>query len=477
MSNPRGLYIGGRWRQTKVAQDILSPYDGSVVGTVSVGDEKDVLDAIAAARGAFAVTKDWSSGERSELCARIASGIAAKKEAFAKTIALEAGKPVSQARREVDRAIATFTIAAEEAKRIAGEAVPIDLDPATKGYSAFVGRFPIGPVAAISPFNFPLNLVAHKAAPALACGCTVVHKPASKTPLTAVMLAGTIEEAGAPPGAYNLAICGKPAAELLATDPRLAMLTFTGSAEVGWRLRELAARKKVALELGGNAGVFVGADADLPWAAKRCAQGAYAYAGQICISVQRIYVDRAVFNEFVRLFLEEASGLRAGDPMDENTFLGPLIDEGSADRVMKWVEEAVRDGAKLLCGGARRGNVIDPLLLTGVDPKAKVSAEEVFGPVAIVEPCDGAGDGIARIDDSRYGLQAAIFTHDIRTIREAYRAIEVGGLIVNDYPTFRADNYPYGGVKESGSGREGVRYAIEEMTEPRALVINFNSGL
>jgi glyceraldehyde-3-phosphate dehydrogenase (NADP+) len=291
------------------------------------------------------------------------------------------------------------------------------------------------------------------------------------------MLAGTIDEAGAPPGAYNLAICGKPAAELLATDPRLAMLTFTGSAEVGWRLKEIAGRKKVALELGGNAGVFVGADADLPRAAKRCAQGAYAFAGQICISVQRIYTDRAVFDEFVRLFLEEASKLKAGDPMDENTFLGPLIDEGSADRVMKWVEEAVRGGAKLLCGGARRGNVIDPLLLTGVDPKAKVSAEEVFGPVAIVEPCDGAGDGIARIDDSRYGLQAAIFTHDIRTIREAYRAIEVGGLIVNDYPTFRADNYPYGGLKESGSGREGVRYAIEEMTEPRTLVINFNPGL
>ncbi|MCU0639222.1 MAG: aldehyde dehydrogenase family protein [Candidatus Krumholzibacteria bacterium] len=458
-------------------QDIISPYDGSVVGRVCVGGGQEVLDAIAAARGAFAVTKDYSSGERSELCAGIAAGIAAKKEAFAGTIALEAGKPLSQARREVDRAVATFTIAAEEAKRIGGEGVPIDLDPATKGYAAFVGRFPIGPVAAISPFNFPLNLVAHKVAPALACGCTVVHKPASRTPLTAVMLAETIDDAGAPPGAYNLAICGKPAAELLATDPRLAMLTFTGSAGVGWRLKEIAGRKKVALELGGNAGVFVGADADLPWAAKRCAQGAYAYAGQICISVQRIYADRAVFDEFVRLFLEEASKLRAGDPMDENTFLGPLIDEESADRVMKWVEEAVRGGAKLLLGGGRRGNVIDPILLTGVDPKAKVSAEEVFGPVAIVEPCDGPGDGIARIDDSRYGLQAAVFTNDIRTIREACRAIEVGGLIVNDYPTFRADNYPYGGVKESGSGREGVRYAIEEMTEPRTLVINFNPGL
>lgn len=474
MGNPRGLYIGGCWRQTKAARDILNPYDGSVVGTVCVGDEKDVLDAIAAARGAFAVTKDCSSGERSELCARIASGIAAKREAFAKTIALEAGKPVLQSHREVDRAIATFTIAAEEAKRIAGEGVPIDLDPATKGYAAFVGRFPIGPVAAISPFNFPLNLVAHKVAPAFACGCTVVHKPASRTPLTAIMLAGTIEEAGAPPGSYNLAICGKPAAELLATDPRLAMLTFTGSAEVGWRLKEMAGRKKVALELGGNAGVFVGADADLPWAAKRCAQGAYAYAGQICISVQRIYVDRPAFDEFVKLFLAQVSGLKVGDPMEEDTFLGPLIDESSADRVMSWVDEAVRGGAKLLLGGGRRGNVVDPILLTGVDPGAKVSAEEVFGPVAIVEPCDGPGDGIARIDDSRYGLQAAVFTHDIRTIREAYRTIEVGGLIVNDYPTFRADNYPYGGVKESGSGREGIRYAIEEMTEPRALVINFN---
>ena len=393
MSNPCGLYIGGRWRQTKAAQDIFSPYDGSVVGTVCVGDEKDVLDAIAAARAGFAVTKGYSSGERSELCARIASGIEAKKEGFAKTIALEAGKPVSQARREVDRAIATFTIAAEEAKRIGGEGVPIDLDPASKGYAAFVGRFPIGPVAAISPFNFPLNLVAHKAAPALACGCTVVHKPAGKTPLTAIMLAETIDEAGALPGAYNLAICGKPAAELLATDARLAMLTFTGSAVVGWRLKELAARKKVALELGGNAGVFVGVDADLPWAAKRCAQGAYAYAGQICISVQRIYVDCEVFDEFASLFLEEASKLKAGDPMDEDTFLGPLIDEESADRVISWVDEAVRGGAKLLLGGSRRGNVVDPILLTGVDPEAKVSAEEVFGPVAVVEPCDGPGAG------------------------------------------------------------------------------------
>ena len=477
MSEPRGLYIGGVWRRTKDERNVINPYDGSVVGRACVGGEKNVLDAIAAARDGFAVTKNYSSGERSELCFRIASGIAAKKEAFAKTIAMEAGKPISQARREVDRAIATFTIAAEEAKRIGGEGVPIDLDPASKGYAAFVGRFPIGPVAAISPFNFPLNLVAHKVAPALACGCAVVHKPAGKTPLTAVLLAETIDEAGAPPGAYNLAICEKPAAELLATDPRLAMLTFTGSAGVGWRLKEIAGRKKVALELGGNAGAFVGADADLPWAAKRCAQGAYAFAGQICISVQRVYADRAIFDEFVRLFLEEASKLRAGNPMDGNTFLGPLIDEESADRVMSWVDEAVRGGAKLLLGGARNGNVIDPILLTGVDPKAKVSAGEVFGPVAVVEPCDGPADGIARIDDSRFGLQAAVFTHDIRTIREAYRAIEAGGLIVNDYPTFRADNYPYGGVKESGTGREGVRYAIEELTEPRTLVINFNHGL
>ncbi len=475
MGDSCGLYIGGRWRRTKTVREVRSPWDGSVVGSVCLGSEEDVLDAIEAARAAFAVTKEYSSAERSALCSGIASGIASKKEAFARTIALESGKPISQARREVERAIATFTIASEEAKRIGGEGVPIDIDPATKGYAALVARFPIGPVAAISPFNFPLNLVAHKVAPALACGCTVVHKPSRNTPLTAVMLAEAIGEAGAPPGACNMVPCGKPAAELLATDPRIAMLTFTGSAEVGWHLKGLAPRKKVALELGGNAGVFVGADADLNWAAKRCALGAYAYAGQICISVQRVYVESAVFEEFVKLFLEETSRLKVGDPLDEKTFVGPMIDEASADRVMEWVDEAVRGGAKLLCGGARKGNLVDPILLTGVDPRMKISAGEAFGPVALVEPCGGPEDGIARIDDSRFGLQAAVFTHDIRTIHLAYRAIEVGGLIVNDYPTFRADNYPYGGMKDSGFGREGVRYAIEEMTEPRTLVIDFNA--
>lgn len=468
------ILIGEEWRETDQREEIKSPYDGQTVGEICIGSQNDLDDAISAAQKAFKITRQNSSADRSRILSNIAKGIEKNADDLAKTITLEAGKPISQSKREVQRAITTFTIAAEESKRITGEILPIDIDKSTRGYSAKICRFPLGPVAAISPFNFPLNLVAHKVAPAIAAGNTVVHKPAHNTPITAYKLGEIIEKSGAIPGTYNVLQCKRPYSENLATDERLKMLTFTGSAEVGWHLKKLANKKKVALELGGNAGVVVDEECDLKWAAQRCAMGAFAYAGQICISIQRIFVHKSVYDSFLELFLKETSSLKVGDPMVEDTFVGPIIDEENTERIMKWIDEARSEGAKLLAGGERKNNIITPAVLTGVRPKQKISCEEVFGPVVTVDPCDNFFDGVGKVDDSKYGLQAGIFTYDIRKIETAYRDIEVGGLIVNDFPTFRVDNYPYGGVKESGFGREGLKYAIEEMTELKTMVVNGN---
>jgi acyl-CoA reductase-like NAD-dependent aldehyde dehydrogenase len=439
-----------------------------------LGGKAQVEEVISASAKAFEMTKEQSSSERASVLSRIADGISKRAEEFAKTIALEAGKPVKQARREVERGVSTFEIAAEEAKRISGEFINVDIDKQSKNYTASARRFPIGVVSAISPFNFPLNLVAHKVAPAIASGNTVVHKPASQTPFTSVLLARVIEEAGAIPGTYNLVQAKREDAEILATDERIKLLTFTGSAEVGWHLKNLAPRKKVTLELGGNAGVVVDSDCKLEWAAKRCAEGSFAYSGQICISIQRIFVVDSIFDQFTDLLLEETSKLKVGDPLSEDTFVGPMIDEANATRIMVWIDEAKGLGAKIHCGNKREKNMVWPTVLSNVKPSCKISSEEAFGPVVVVGKCSNFIDGIRKVNDSKFGLQASIFTYDIRKIENAYRNIDVGGLIVNDYPTFRQDNYPYGGVKESGVGREGIKFAIEEMTELKTLVINFN---
>ena len=468
------LLIGGEWRDTERQAEIRSPHSGDVVGVVPWAGERELEDAVRAAESAYATTRTLSRHRRAAILAAVATRIAERRRELVETMAQEAGKPVKYADGEVARAITTFTLAAEEAKRLTGEVVPVDIEERTEGYVALTERFPVGPIAAISPFNFPLNLVAHKVAPCLATGNTMVLKPPPQAPLTSLLLGEIVLAAGAPPGSLNIVHCEVPLAERLATDERFKMLSFTGSARVGWQLKAKAGKKKVLLELGGNAGAIVHRDADLEWAAERCAVGGFAYAGQICIKVQRLYVDAAIHEAFLERFLARVHALVLGDPLDPATDVGPLIDEAAAARVEAWIEEARAGGARILCGGRRRGNLIEPTVIAGATRAMRVKCEEVFGPVVTVDPYTDFAEAVAAVNDSRYGLQAAVFTHDLTRTLEAFRHLDVGGLIVNDYPTLRVDNYPYGGVKDSGFGREGVRHAMEAMTELRTLVLNPN---
>ena len=464
------LFINGDWVRGEAVAEIRSPYHGRVAGLAHRAAAAHVEQAVESAARAFGHFSRMPTYQRAAILEAVVAGLKAAREELARLIAMEAGKPLKYARAEVARAILTFTDAVEESKRLRGEWLPLDLDAASEGRQGLVRRFPLGPVAAITPFNFPLNLVAHKVAPALACGNTVVLKPASQTPLTALRLAEIVHHAGAPPGALNVVHCPGPMAERLATDPRLKYLSFTGSGAVGWRLRDLAGHKKVALELGGNAGVAVHADADLDYAAQRCAVGGFAYAGQTCISVQRILVHQPVFEPFLEKFIACTRQLKTGDPLDEQTDVGPMISAAEAQRASGWVEEAVREGAQIVCGGETRGNLMPPIILTRTTPAMKVNGQEIFAPVVTVEPYADWAEALRRINDSPYGLQAGIFTRDLPAIQEAFETLEVGGLLINDVPTWRADVMPYGGWKESGLGREGVRYAMEGMTERRIMV-------
>ena len=367
---------------------------------------------------------------------------------------------IAEARAEVDRAIFTFAVAAAESTRVGGEWLPLDLHATAAGRSGIVRRFPVGPIAAITPFNFPLNLVAHKLAPAIAAGCTVVLKPAPQTPFTSFMLGEAIESAGWPPGALNILPLSNDDAEKMVADDRLKMLTFTGSGKVGWMLKAKSGKKKVTLELGGNAAVIVHSDADVDFAAERCVAGGFSYAGQSCISAQRIYVQREVEGKFTAALLARVAKLVTGNPLDEVTDVGPMINEDAARRAESWINEAVQQGATLLAGGARRGAVLDPTVLSHTRPEMKVSCEEVFAPVVIVQPYDQFSDALRAVNHSPFGLQAGLFTRDVKLIFQAYQELEVGGLIVGDSSAFRIDQMPYGGVKDSGIGREGLRYAI-----------------
>lgn len=387
-------------------------------------------------------------------------------------LAHEAGKPIRTARVEVERAIFTFNVAAEESTRIYGEYLPLDWQEFTAGRWGIVRRFPLGPIAAITPFNFPLNLVAHKIAPAIACGCTVVLKPAPQTPLTALLLAEAIQHAGWPDGAVNVLPLSNGDASVLIEDERLRLITFTGSSSVGWDIKRRAGKKKVALELGGNAAVVIHKDADLEYAAERCTAGGFSYAGQSCISVQRILVERSVKERFQELFIAKVKKLRTGDPMEETTDVGPLIRESDATRAAEWIQEAIRGGARLLSGGQRNGSVLEPTVLTNTHPHMRVNCQEVFAPVVTVEAYEDFEAALRQVNDSPYGLQSGLFTNDARLIFRAYETLDVGGLIVGDIPSFRIDHMPYGGIKESGAGREGLRYSIEEMTERKLLVMN-----
>ncbi|MGA8142995.1 MAG: aldehyde dehydrogenase family protein [Candidatus Acidiferrales bacterium] len=467
-----GIFVDGKWLNEGEPFEILSPYDHSVAGVARRATFAHAEAAIQAAMRAFETTKKSAGYERKRILNAISDGIRARREEFSQLMCLEAGKPIKTARVEVDRAIFTFEIAAEEATRIGGEWLPLDWQASTAGRAGIVRRYPLGPILAITPFNFPLNLVAHKVAPAIAAGCTIVLKPAPQTPLCSLLLADVVASSGLPAGAFNVLPLANDVAEKLVSDDRLKMLTFTGSGKVGWALKQKAGKKKVTLELGGNAGVIVHSDADVAHAAERCVAGGFSYSGQTCISVQRIYVQREVQEKFLAALVAGVKKLKMGNPADESTDVGPLINEGAARRTADWISEAVAGGAKIETGGKREDSMVEPTVLTHTLPQMKVSCEEVFAPVVLVEPYDDFSDAIRRVNDSPNGLQAGVFTRDVKLLFAAFDELEVGGVIAGDTSSFRIDHMPYGGVKDSGTGREGLRYAIEEMTEPRLLVLN-----
>jgi len=478
---------------------IRSPFDGAVIGEMPIADAAAVEAAVQRAEAAATIMRRLPRFVRADILARTAELLRARREEFATLIASEAGKPLYDARGEVARSIFNLTNAAAEARRFSGEEVPLDMDAEVFAYQSTapdgapirlddsdmpllstmrrrIGisrRFPIGVVLAITPFNFPLNLVLHKVAPALAVGNAVLLKPAPQTPLTSLLLAEILHEAGLPEGALNIVHCPVPLAQQLVEDERIAMVSFTGSARVGWEVKARAGRKKVALELGGNGAIVVCRDADLELAATRCVRGGVVYGGQYCIGVQRILVDRAVHDDFLALLLQKIAACKVGDPLDAATDVGPVIDEASAIRIESWIREAEAGGARVLAGGTRQAAVIAPTVLADTTPDMKVEAEEVFGPVLTVTPFDTLEEGIRRANDSRYGLQGGLFTSDLRVALQAIEDWDVGGLIVNDVSIYRVDNMPFGGWKESGFGREGTRYAMEEMSEIKHLVLNY----
>jgi acyl-CoA reductase-like NAD-dependent aldehyde dehydrogenase len=451
---------------------VTNKYAGKEATQVVRADRAAVERAIAAAAEAFAATRKLPAYQRQAILQHVVQRVAERQEELARALAIEAGKPIRDARGEVTRLIDTFRIAAEETVRIGGEWLPLDISPRAAGYEAIVRRFPLGPCGFITPFNFPMNLVAHKVAPAIAAGCPWVLKPASATPVGALILGEILAETDWPRGAFSILPCSSQDIEPLVTDERIRLLSFTGSPEVGWALKVRAGKKRVALELGGNAACIVDQDADLEHAAERITMGAFYQSGQSCVSVQRIIAHAAVYSDLRTRLIDRATRLKLGDPLDEETFLGPLITEADARRVEQWVNEAVAGGAKLLCGGRRHGTLYEATYLEDVDPRQKVSCREVFGPVATLQPFASFAAAVDIANDSAYGLQCGVFTKNLDHAFYAYRELEVGGVLINDVPSFRVDSMPYGGVKDSGFGREGVRYAIEEMTELKLLVLN-----
>lgn len=468
----QGCYINGKWLPTEQIFSIHSPWSGEMVGEVSLAGPEEWEKAIVAAQEAARVLKTWSSQQRRQLLEAMAAGVKARRDEFVQTIVAEGGKPVIYARAEMARGLTTLTLAAEEASRLGGEVLPLDLIQAAAGRWGITRRFPVGPVLGIAPFNFPFNLVAHKVGPALAAGNPILVKPASATPLTALNLAEVYDQAGGPPGGLQVLPSRTDLAERAVGDDRLKVLSFTGSAAVGWQLKNKAGRKKVILELGGNAACLIDADADLQRAAHRTAIGAFAHAGQVCIAVQRVLVHQQVYEEFARIFQDTiAKEIAAGDPAREETVVGPFINAEAGERVRAWVSEALEGGAQILTGELGQGKIMPPTVLTDVTPDMKVWREEIFGPVATLTPFTDFTEALELANDSVYGLQAGVFTNTLSHAWQAFETLEVGSVIVNDAPVFRVDHMPYGGVKASGLGREGVRYAVEELTEMRLLAL------
>lgn len=466
------LFINGEWKESRDVREIRSPYDRTVVGKVHFASQEQVEEALAAAHSAFQKTRWLSSYERAAALDKISAGMRARREELARSITLQSGKTIRDARTEVDRAVMTFDIASEEAKRLGGELIPLDLIPQTADRWGLARRFPIGVVAAITPFNFPINLVAHKVAPALAVGNTIILRPASQVPITSLLLGEIIGESGYPSGGFNVVPAGYKETEILLSDDAVKKVTFTGSPAVGWELKKRAYRKKVTLELGGNAAVVVEPDADLEFAIPRIVTGSFAYSGQICISVQRLFLHEKIYDRFMAGFVGRAEKLKMGDPLEEATDIGPMISLDAAQQTEEWVGEAVRAGATVVSGGKRDGAMFEPTVLENVSPDLRISWLEAFAPVVVVYPYADFSEALGSVNNSMYGLQAGVFTADLKKAFRAFEMLEVGGIIINDIPTFRIDHMPYGGMKQSGFGREGIRYAIEEMTELKLLALN-----
>lgn len=460
-----GIYIEGKFVETQERIKIINLHDGRVIDEICTADSSHIEKAILFAEEVKNKLKSFSIEKRVEVLREISKNISDNKNEFATIISKESGKPIKYALIEAERGADTFAIAADECLKIATEIMDLG-----KGKTATIKQFPIGIIAGITPFNFPLNLVAHKVAPAIAAGCPIILKPSSLTPLTALFLAEFIDQTNLPKGALQVVPCSRVIGDLLVKDARISLLSFTGSPDVGWKMKRDCGKKKIVLELGGNAGTIINEDADIDFALQRSLMGAFAYSGQICIHAQRIYVHRNIFEDFIHRFIEKTKNLKKGNPLDEKTDIAGMIDEKNAIRVENWVNEAVESGAIILCGGKRYGNYFEPTILTDTDPSMKVNAEEIFGPVVCIEKCTDFKDGIKKINDSRFGLQAGVFTKDKKLQDYAFENLEVGGVIFNDVPTYRSDKMPYGGVKDSGLGREGVRFAMEDYLEMRVKV-------
>ncbi len=471
-TKPHPIFLAGQWVDSDDVLEVTNPANpGQPAGATYNATPEQYDRAVDAAVTAFEVTRHLPAYERGAILRNVSAGIRARREELGRLIALESGKPIRDALVEVDRATLTFRLGAEEAERMVGETIPLDLNQASRGRVGITRRFPIGPIAAISPFNFPLNLAAHKLAPAIASGNPIVLKPPSKDPLTILTVAEIIEEAGAPGGSVSILPMTRELGDRMVADERFKLLTFTGSPSVGWRMKDRAGKKKVVLELGGNAGAIVDATADLDWAAKRVVTGAYAYAGQVCISVQRLYVHRSVWEPFMARFEQAVAALTVGDPLDPATEVGPMVDEAAVNRTKRWVDEAIAMGGRVVAGGEPDGLFFPPTILIDVPVTAQVCSNEAFAPLVVAFPFDDFDEAVRAVNDSMFGLQTGVFTNDLAHAWQAFGELEVGGVIVNDIPTYRIDNMPYGGVKDSGLGREGLRWAIEDMTEIRIMVM------
>jgi glyceraldehyde-3-phosphate dehydrogenase (NADP+) len=472
VTTPHPIYLAGRWVDSPDVLTVTNPArDDDIAGTTYQATEAQYEEAVTAAVTAFEETRRLPSYERGRILRDISAGIRNRREELARIMATESGKPIRDALIEVDRAILTFRLGGEEAERMDGETIPLDLAPSSRGRYGITRRFPVGPVAAITPFNFPLNLAAHKLAPAIAAGCSIVLKPPSKDPLTMLTVAEILADVGLPDGAVSILPMTRELGDRLVEDDRFKLITFTGSPAVGWAMKAKAGKKRVVLELGGNAGAIVDASANQDWALRRTLTGSFGYAGQTCISVQRLLVHQSIWSDFMDRFVAGARELKLGDPLDPETQIGPMVDHAAVQRTDRWVREAVDAGARVLVGGEPDGAYYPPTVIVDAPRDAAVCAREVFAPVVVAEPFETMDEAIATVNDSDFGLQAGVFTNDLAGAWTAFEQLEVGGVIVNDVPTYRIDHMPYGGVKDSGLGREGLRYAIEDMTELRLMVL------